>query len=567
MKEIKKAIIYGRVSPTDDPNEDKIETQLFKVRNYCQRMGWEVVKEFVEPGHVSGTIPILERPVAQKMIEFLESGKADVVVTSDDQRFTRSDDLIEWTVIINALKKHGTYTANPQAGIEDVTNFAGSLMKILKMAFSAKEREDILARQQGGKDKAREDNRYASGGVPFGVRWVHKGKDHPNRGYWKPLEDQVKVLKDFFRLVRKGFALETIADRFNEEGIPTKYGKTWAGSTLNQILKKDFYFTGILDYKDGSKVDTKIKLFSRMEVEKVRKARALHPSLKKKKVRPNEAQHPPGSRLLQGLMNCECGRIMSPVDQKPYYYYRCRRKGCRSGGLKMLETDKAVWQVFEHQLSSPEATYEALKAESLLPSGDIREARRRLKVAEGKLRLNEESQDRFAILWARKKISEKAYTKEIAKLEKEELAYKKEKERAENTTLDSESIQLAVEESSKWWDKKIQLIKSLRLLEEIKISLEDADKEIQTKYYPELLEILKDLKGKIPEIDKSISRDEIKNLTFEIKRNTIRESKLLFSTKITYYKNGRLEVEGLLPSEFLSQPRISCLYFRIAVGF
>ena len=73
MKEIKKAIIYGRVSPTDDPNEDKIETQLFKVRNYCQRMGWEVVKEFVEPGHVSGTIPILERRDTTNRIRLLFS--------------------------------------------------------------------------------------------------------------------------------------------------------------------------------------------------------------------------------------------------------------------------------------------------------------------------------------------------------------------------------------------------------------------------------------------------------------------------------------------------------------
>ena len=46
-------------------------------------------------------------------------------------------------------------------------------MKILKMAFFAKETEDILARQQGGRDKAKRDGRFASGGVPFGLRWVH----------------------------------------------------------------------------------------------------------------------------------------------------------------------------------------------------------------------------------------------------------------------------------------------------------------------------------------------------------------------------------------------------------
>lgn len=35
-------------------------------------------------------------------------------------------------IIIKALSKHNNFTANPQAGMEDVASFAGRLMKILQ---------------------------------------------------------------------------------------------------------------------------------------------------------------------------------------------------------------------------------------------------------------------------------------------------------------------------------------------------------------------------------------------------------------------------------------------------
>ena len=97
------------------------------------------------------------------------------------------------------------------------------------MAFTAKEREDTLARQQGGRHTAKLDGRFASGGVPFGLRWAHLGKDYKNRGYWEVNEDQVIVLKGSVKSARSA-----------KQNPCLKYSKAHRGKRLpvkNRILQ------------------------------------------------------------------------------------------------------------------------------------------------------------------------------------------------------------------------------------------------------------------------------------------------------------------------------------------
>lgn len=493
-KEIKKVAFYGRESSKDQSDLATVETQREACFKYCARNGWEVVAEFTD-GAVSGNSALEDRPGGKELVKLIETGKIDAVVGANVDRLTRSDKMADRGAIYDLLGENDTAFASPREGEIHCNDLVGDITYSIRSAVAKEELEKIRKRAKDGFATARRNNRSPGGSSRYGVNWVNLGKDHPNRGYWEVNEEELAVLKRYFDLVKKGYALETIADLFNSEGIPTKYGKKWASTALNYILKSDFYFTGILEYNDGLNVDTGIKLFTKAKVEKVRKCRKTHPATRRKTTK--NGNYEPGTYLLRGIMFCECGRVMTPHKVKKGYY-RCRRKGCRTGGLRMKETDHLIWKTFEDKLTDPHAIHDALAAENLIPGGDLKEAKKRIKVADGKLKLLAETKDRFTVNFARHRMTEEAYEAEMAKVEKDEIHWKNERAKAENTTYGSDVLELAAEAAAKFMEDKLEVF---RLLKSVKGSLVDADLLTKLEFYPKLNEILKDLEVKLGESD------------------------------------------------------------------
>jgi DNA invertase Pin-like site-specific DNA recombinase len=77
--------IYARVS-TDDKGQDP-ENQLRELREWCQRSGHEVVREFVE--HVSGRKGEVDRPQFAAMMDDAAKRKFDVLLVWALDRLTR----------------------------------------------------------------------------------------------------------------------------------------------------------------------------------------------------------------------------------------------------------------------------------------------------------------------------------------------------------------------------------------------------------------------------------------------------------------------------------------------
>jgi hypothetical protein len=304
-----------------------------------------------------------------------------------------------------------------------------------------------------------------------------------------------------------------------------------------------------LEEKDWIRIDTKLRLFKKAYIEKVREARSLHPSTRKKRTRANEAKYPPGYKLLQGLLYCECGRVMSPFSSG--FYYRCKRKGCRSDGLKMKETDRLVWKTFEDDLTDPGVVYDALKAENLIPSGDLKEARKRIKVGEAKLAEISDGKDRLVEQFTFHRISKNKYEDLMVKLEKDETRWKNERAKAENTSYESDFLGLTAESAAKYMRDKIEVLKALKA---VKASLVDADTLTKLEYYPKLNEIMKDLCLELEahEIPHGLKLEDAKNVTFELKRNILKDANKE-GIKLVAYKDGSIVVDGFLTSEFSVQ--------------
>lgn len=539
MKEIKTVAIYNRESSKGQSDLGTSETQLENNLDFCTSNGWTVAAVFTD-GAVSGNSPLEERPDGGKLVELIKSGEIDAVVSANVDRLTRSEKMAERGYIYDLLGEHVTAFASPREGIIHCNDLIGDVTYSIRSAVAKEEREKIKKRAKDGFENARKHNRCSGGGVPYGLKWVNLGKDHPNRGYWEPNEDQVKVLKEFFQLVKKGHALERIADEFNSEGIPTKYGKRWASTTLNQMLKNSFYYTGLLTYEDGVTVDTEIKLFSKAEIAEVRKHRKAHPTTKRKITK--NGHYEPGTYLLRGVMHCKCGRIMSPFKSS-VGYYRCKRKGCRTNGLNMRKTDRGVWDVFENKLTDSELIHGVLKAENLIPGGNVKEAMKRKKVAEAKLMEITNGKDRLVEQFTLHRISKNRYEKLMVELENNETHYRREKAKAENTTQD---VNVMESEAKAVADFFTDHMKAFHELKKIQLSLADADMAIRFKFVPKLIEILKNWKIAVSKTDLS-DPTKIKDFLFESKRTILKEA-ILRGVKITSYKDGSIAVT-MLPSQ------------------
>lgn len=365
-EEIKKVGCYYRLSPTDDPKEDKIETQKDKCQTYCKKMGWKIVAEFEEPGHVSGKILISERTAAPEMFERIEKGEFDIILTSDDARLTRRDDFEEFGRIINAFKDSGTLPATPRQGVEDISSWMMRVMKMLKMAFSAKEREDILDRQQGGRYRASKEARYSAGQINYGLAWDDRNKK------WRVDRDEYFVLKEIYRLIKAGSTTTEIARIFNADlyKFPPKYTDRWQAGNVTSKFKSDFLFTGERVFKTDENEHKPVKVidppfFTKEEVLEIRK-------LISRKRKPRTAKDPNAKRtefLLAGLGKCICGGKLYVQDfapsGRPHSYYRCRDEACKLR-LNSKTVDNETWKIFLSIKDNPTAVKEAVLEEDFL---------------------------------------------------------------------------------------------------------------------------------------------------------------------------------------------------------
>ena len=89
LKKIYRVVLYLRLSSDDGDNKesDSISNQRILTRGYLDgKSEFVIVKEFVDDGFTGTNF---DRPDFQKMMRYLEEGKADCIVCKDLSRFGR----------------------------------------------------------------------------------------------------------------------------------------------------------------------------------------------------------------------------------------------------------------------------------------------------------------------------------------------------------------------------------------------------------------------------------------------------------------------------------------------
>ncbi len=136
--------IYARVSSQDQ----RTDTQLVPLKDYCCRMGYEVAREYVDHGF-SGKDN--NRPAFEELLADMRAGVIDCVVCYKLDRVGRS--LKHLLNLFEEFKNRGVHFVSISQNINTHTPEGRMFLKML-MVLSEYERELIVSRTKDGLARA-----------------------------------------------------------------------------------------------------------------------------------------------------------------------------------------------------------------------------------------------------------------------------------------------------------------------------------------------------------------------------------------------------------------------------
>lgn len=201
---------YVRVSsPSQAESGAGIDAQRAAIEAECERRGWRLA-EIVEDAGFSARN--LNRPGIQKVLERLDRGDADGLIASKLDRLSRS--MLDFTALMDRAQRQGWALVALDCAV-DTTTPAGEAMANVLATFSQFERRLI-----GQRTREALAARKAAG--------VRLGR---------PRELPVETAERIRRDRSEGRSLAAIADRLNDEGVPTAHGGArWWPQTIRSIL-------------------------------------------------------------------------------------------------------------------------------------------------------------------------------------------------------------------------------------------------------------------------------------------------------------------------------------------
>lgn len=187
-----KAIIYARVS-TAGQDYDR---QLAELRQYADRMGYDVVKTFSEK--ISGAKKVEERQAMTELLNYVEVNKVDKVLIYECSRLSRR--AVDFLSIIETFNEKKISLYIHQNGLEtllpngEINPIATLVLGILAQ-FNSMERGLIRSRMESGY------NNFRNNGGVVGRK----------TGYRKTSEQMKEEYAEEIRLLKKGYSLRNIA--------------------------------------------------------------------------------------------------------------------------------------------------------------------------------------------------------------------------------------------------------------------------------------------------------------------------------------------------------------------
>jgi len=184
--------IYARVSTKGQ----EYDRQISELRQYADRMGYQVVKEFSEK--ISGAKKVEEREALVELLAYVEEHHVDKVLIYECSRLSRR--AVDFLSIVEALTEKKISVYIHQNGLETLLpngtpNPIAQLVLGILAQFNSMERSLIRSRMESGY------NHYRSLGGQVGRKV----------GYRKTSEQMRAQYQNEIKLLRKGLSLRNVS--------------------------------------------------------------------------------------------------------------------------------------------------------------------------------------------------------------------------------------------------------------------------------------------------------------------------------------------------------------------
>ncbi len=377
--------IYARVSTgRQAENELSIPDQLRQMRQWAERNGHVIVKEYVEPG-ASATDD--KRPVFQNMISdaALKPAPFQIIVVHSFSRFFR--DLVESAMYQRKLMKLGIKLESITQQTSD--DSAGQMQRHMIMLFDEYQSKEIAKHVLRGMQENARQGYFNGSKAPYGYKTFDAGQTGFRGRFKKKLEleaAEAAIVREIFEVYIHGkdsprMGAKEIAKGFNAKGVPLRGKRLWNSHMILSILSNPTY-AGKYQFNRHDAKAGKIKdkaewitipVPAIIEQEVFDKAAALRAANSPKQSAPRRETSP---TLLTGLVrcgHCGAGMVMATGKSGQYRYYKCGsriRRGnvaCPSSNIPMEKLDNLVLDAFKRQVYTPEhirSVVDALRKQS-----------------------------------------------------------------------------------------------------------------------------------------------------------------------------------------------------------
>lgn len=365
--------IYVRLSREDEKDDkdkgqsESIENQIKFLKKIVEEKKWILVDVYIDDGYTGTNF---NRPAFQKMIEDIEIGKVNLVITKDLSRLGR--DYIDTGRYVEKYfpSKNVRYIAvndnidtfDRRNSNNDMTPFKSVINDMYAKDISNKVRTAILTKATGGE--------CIKAFLPYGYK-----KDVSDKNKILIDEDVSDNIKLIFELYKKGNTKTQIARNLNELGIDTplkyKHENTnyynpnksftykWNSTVINKILRDRIYVGDLIQLK-YTKINYKVKKQAKVPKEQQVILLNHHEAIIDRSTfeivqemldkQTNEWNYSNQNRhLLAGLAFCSCGsRITYNKNHGKYFrcvcssYKKYGRKFCSNVNLREDELIRAV---------------------------------------------------------------------------------------------------------------------------------------------------------------------------------------------------------------------------------
>jgi site-specific DNA recombinase len=355
-----KVALYARVSSEAQDVSLSISAQLKALREYAERNGHVIVREFVDEAESGRSIS--KRPAFREMVSLAKSPlKAfEAVLVWKYSRFARNraDSIVYKTI----LRKHGVQVISITEPADNSPT--GRLMEAIIEDLDEFYSDNLGEEVTRGMRESASRGFYLSSKAPYGYRKIRVKDGAKERTKLEVDPSQSKTVISIFNDILSGKGLIEIVRGLNRKGITSPKGKGWNKTGLYAIVNNEIY-TGTFVWGRHSKRGNPPVI-----------AKNAFPALISKKVfdrvqelmgsRAPVKQHPrrAGSRyLLSGLIYCgNCGRALIGQDAKSgkFSYYVCNslmKRGagaCSTPYLNSSKFERLVTSKIKGHILTPE---------------------------------------------------------------------------------------------------------------------------------------------------------------------------------------------------------------------